>query len=196
MKLTTENAHLFWDGMCSQWVPIPITIDGILYNCNEQYMMAMKAKLFGDEKIHTAIMYSNEPRNQKALGREVVGFDPVKWNEVCRLVVYRANLAKFTQDKIAYDWLLDTGDKLIVEASPVDKIWGIGLHQSKAEAWDTEKWQGKNWLGEAIMQVRSDIKQLGLSPVDKITKDKVISFPNGEFKIESEGSVKISGRIK
>lgn len=162
MKLTTDNAYLFWDGMCSQWVPIKITIDGIEYNCNEQYMMAMKAKHFGDEKRYQAIMYSNDPRNQKALGRAVENFDMNKWNEISRLVVYRANLAKFTQDEIAHDWLMDTDNILIVEASPTDKIWGIGLHQTNPDAWDTEKWQGTNWLGEAIMQVRSDIRQLKL----------------------------------
>lgn len=93
-------------------------------------------------------------------------FDPIKWNEICRLVVYRGNLAKFTQDRILHDWLMSTGDKLIVEASPEDKIWGIGLHESNPDAWDTEKWQGDNWLGIAIMQVRSDIRQFRHAAVE------------------------------
>lgn len=160
MKLNSTNAHLFWGGIFSQWTPSRIVVDGVSYNCNEQYMMASKAMLFGDDKMYVKIMEAENPSLQKAYGRQVAKFDSAKWNEISRLVVYRANLAKFTQNCNNYKYLMETGDKIIVEASPEDKIWGIGLHASHPDAWDTEKWQGTNWLGEAIMQVRSDIRDI------------------------------------
>lgn len=168
MKLTPETAYLFWDGPCSQWLDVEITIDGVKYNCNEQYMMAQKALIFGDTKRHEAIMFSNSPRNQKALGRAVKGFDVDIWSMYSRLIVYRANFAKFTQDQVLYDFLMNTDDKMIVEASPYDTIWGIGLSENDPDAWDTDKWKGQNLLGQMIMQVRSDIRQLNKSISDKI----------------------------
>ena len=160
MILTEDNAYLFWGGPCSQWITARINIDGEFYNTNEQYMMACKARLFKDDEALAGIMATNDPAKQKYWGRLVQGFDTTEWQKHCRLIVYRANLAKFTQHPDLKGWLLYTGEKLIVEASPEDKIWGIGLHESDEAAWNTETWQGLNWLGEAIMQVRSDIRTL------------------------------------
>ena len=131
-----EKFHFFWNGPFSQWHTSKFEVNGIEYNTCEQFMMAEKARLFKDEKALTAIMYTNDPGSQKAVGRKVQNFDATAWNEVCRLVVYRGNLAKFTQNAVLYDWLMDTGNKIIVEASPYDRIWGIGRHQDEKKAWD------------------------------------------------------------
>jgi ribA/ribD-fused uncharacterized protein len=157
-----EPPYFFWGGICSQWLRAPITIDGTIYNCNEQYMMAEKARLFGDMDALQRIMLSGDPRNQKAIGREVKGFDPVVWTEICRLVVYRANLAKFGQNNDLWVELMKLGDREIVEASPEDRIWGIGLHESDDRVHDRTQWRGTNWLGIAIMQARSDLKALNV----------------------------------
>lgn len=153
----TDTHIYFWNGTYSQWEPSTFIIEGVTYNCAEQYMMAEKARLFNDVQAYTDIMLSKSPSEQKAIGRKVQNFDPVKWNEVCRLVVYRANLAKFSQNPVMLDELFDSEEKIIVEASPEDTIWGIGLHFSDDKVLDKKNWKGKNWLGEAIMQVRSDL---------------------------------------
>lgn len=155
-----KDTIFFWGGECSQWYKAMIEIDGVNYNCNEQYMMAQKARLFDDKDMFAAIMASNNPRDQKAFGRKVKGFDAAKWNEIARLVVYRANLAKFAQNPSLKAWLLQTGKREIVEASPEDRVWGIGLGENDDRIWDRAQWRGTNWLGLAIMQVRSDIRAI------------------------------------
>ena len=124
---TTDRHVLFWSGWPSQWFAATFVVEGTAYNCAEQYMMAEKARMFRDEETLAAILRSNSPREQKALGREVRGFDPDAWDRVCRGIVYVANLEKFSQNPPLQRLLLDTGDRTIVEASPKDRIWGIGL---------------------------------------------------------------------
>jgi ribA/ribD-fused uncharacterized protein len=148
----------FWGGPFSQWKKADMVIDGVTYNCCEQFMMAEKARFFEDEAHHIAIMSTNSPRIQKKIGRAVVGFDAEEWNEVCRDIVYKANYAKFTQNEDLKEELLATGDKTIVEASPYDTIWGIGMAKDDPDIEDESKWKGTNWLGEAIMDVREDIR--------------------------------------
>jgi ribA/ribD-fused uncharacterized protein len=158
-ELTTDKFVFFWNGIFSQWYASRFTIAGITYNCCEQYMMAQKALLFNDIKSYEAIMKTTSPREQKALGRKVKNFETDKWNEVCREFVYQGNLAKFTQNPILKQGLMATEDKEIVEASPYDTIWGIGMDVGHPDIEDKSKWQGTNWLGEAIMRVRETLKQ-------------------------------------
>jgi len=153
-----EEFCLFWGGLFSQWAKVDMEIDGTKYNTCEQYMMAEKAKLFCDEDSRALIMISKDPREQKAIGRKVKNFNADDWNKVCRDVVYKANYAKFTQNSDCLMELISSRGKIIVEASPYDKIWGIGLAKDDPRALDRSQWQGTNWLGEAIMRVRDDIK--------------------------------------
>ena len=158
MRITDEFV-LFWSGTFSQWFASEFTIDGQKYNTAEQYMMYKKALLFGDEEVANAIMRTANPREQKALGRKVRGFNVETWVEHCREYVYEANLAKFSQNPEMLDELMETGDRELVEASPYDKIWGIGIHYDDEKALDKEQWQGTNWLGEAIMRVRTELRE-------------------------------------
>lgn len=155
--MNRDNFYFFWSGPFSQWKRATIVVDGQTYNCNEQYMMAEKARLFKDDLALAKIMSTDEPAVQKLAGRNVVGFDKVQWEQIARLVVYRANFAKFTQHSDLYSELQATGNKVIVEASPKDPIWGIGMDENHPDVTDPSKWKGTNWLGEAIMQVRNDI---------------------------------------
>lgn len=152
-----ENYVFFWGGPFSQWAPSTFIIDGVAYNCCEQYMMAKKALMFGDYDALKEIMESIDPREQRAIGRRVKNFNAEKWNKYCRQIVYDANHAKFTQNEELFDILMETVGKEIVEASPEDKIWGVGLHESDDRILNKENWLGTNWLGEAIMQVRNNI---------------------------------------
>lgn len=156
MKVTNEFI-LFWSGVFSQWFKSEFEIDGIKFSTAEQYMMYKKALLFNDEEVANAIMRTNNPKEQKALGRKVRGFNTDKWVKHCRQYVYEANLAKFTQNPEMYKELIGTDSRELVEASPKDRIWGIGLHYSDEKALDKSEWNGLNWLGEALMSVRDNL---------------------------------------
>lgn len=156
MMRITDKYVFFYGGVFSQWFEHEMLIDDVYYNCAEQYMMAMKAKTFGDTHTLGQIMATHDPSRQKALGRAVANFDPHVWNDVCKDFVYKANLAKFSGE--LKDELMKTGDREIVEASPTDKIWGIGLTVWDDKALDKANWQGTNWLGECIMQVRETLR--------------------------------------
>ena len=119
-------------------------------------MMAMKAKTFGDDYAYALIMDSNDPKDQKAAGRKVRNFNPTIWNAVAKQHVINANIAKFSGP--LKQQLLDTGDKEIVEASPYDKIWGIGLSERDPRRFDKNQWLGTNWLGECLMAVREALR--------------------------------------
>lgn len=138
----------------SQWADLGFTAQGIYYNCAEQYMMAQKALLFDDKVTYDKIMNTNDPKIQKSLGRGVSGFDPVIWGANAQTIVFNGNYAKFFEPKNQEALLVLIGTKghKIVEASPYDTVWGIGISVADAEA--GKPWQGKNWLGEAIERVR------------------------------------------
>ena len=138
----------------SQWFPSEFEENGVTYCCCEQYMMAKKAELFNDAETLKKILASTDPREIKALGREVKNFDVKVWQENCRDIVFNGNLLKFSQNEDLKAFLLSTKDELIVEASPYDKIWGVGLKFDDPKIKNKDTWQGTNWLGEAIMQVR------------------------------------------
>lgn len=154
------DKYVFFYGSCySQWAMRNMKIDGIRYNCCEQNMMAEKAKLFGDWTSFNHIMGTYDPAGQKRLGRKVKNFDKNKWEKIARDVVYKANYAKFTQHEDLRKQLLATGDKIIVEASPTDCIWGIGMSCDDPGITDPKNWRGINWLGKAIMKVREQLKK-------------------------------------
>ena len=111
----------------SQWYLCLFNVDNIYYNCAEQYMMAEKARIFGDEEAWQQIMASYDPMTIKKLGRKVRNFNAHVWKKNCQKIVMIGNLAKFSQIPGLKEYLLGTGDKILVEASPKDTIWGIGL---------------------------------------------------------------------
>lgn len=156
----TEKFTFFYGGYASQWAATDFVVDGVTYNCAEQYMMAQKAILFNDPAALQIIMGTNNPKIQKAAGRTVNGFVKERWEENAKLYVYRANFAKFTQNIDAWNWLETTKGTTLVEASPWDTIWGIGLAADDHRALDRHTWMGTNWLGEIITQVREDIMTL------------------------------------
>jgi ribA/ribD-fused uncharacterized protein len=149
-----ERFTFFRSGPFSQWHPSPFMLEGVLYNTAEQYMMAEKARLFGDEAIHARILAAEHPRDQKALGRRVSGFDLERWNASSKAIVFRGNRAKFTTHRDLLTELLATAGTTLVEASPLDAIWGIGLAADNPDAGDRTKWRGTNWLGEVLTDLR------------------------------------------
>jgi ribA/ribD-fused uncharacterized protein len=142
------------NGCFSNFYPANFTENNIEFNCSEQYMMYKKACLFKDEFNANRILESKNPKDIKALGRKVKGFDQKIWEVNARKIVTQACLLKFTQNQDLLTLLLDTKEDILVEASPYDKIWGIGLTQKDAIKIESSKWPGKNWLGECLMAVK------------------------------------------
>ncbi len=151
----------FYGGPFSQWARSSFVVDGIGYGTAEQFMMAQKALLFEDREIFKKILATKNPAEQKALGRQIRGFNKEKWEAVCKDIVYKGNYAKFTQNKSFYNSLMETIGTELVEASPVDKIWGIGLGETDSRIQDKSQWQGTNWLGEIVTKVREDLIKEG-----------------------------------
>ena len=143
----------------SQWFPYEFEEDGIFYKTAEHYMMAGKAKLFDDNEILTEIINSDSPNRAKSLGRKVKNFDPQIWDGQKYEIVKKANLLKFSQNGKFREFLLSTSDKILVEASPYDKIWGIGMLESDKKVNNPAFWNGENLLGFALMEVRDLLKQ-------------------------------------
>lgn len=141
----------------SQWWPARMVIEGDAYPTAEHWMMAGKARMFSDDKALAAILAAGSPKQAKALGREVRGFDAARWDDAKREIVMSGNLAKFSQHKELGQFLLSTGNKVIVEASPVDRVWGIGLAADDQRAENPLQWRGENLLGFVLMDVRDQL---------------------------------------
>lgn len=148
------------DSSClSQWFPARFEVDGETFHHTEQWMMAGKARLFKDEDVRAQIMAETDPGKVKKLGRRVKGFSEDTWVAHRFDLVVTGNEAKFAQNTGYGGYLRSTGDKVIVEASPYDRIWGIGLSGEAQQATDPLAWQGDNLLGFALMVVRDRLRR-------------------------------------
>jgi ribA/ribD-fused uncharacterized protein len=142
----------------SQWWPAPFEVDGARYPTAEHFMMAQKARLFGDEPMLERIRLAASPLEAKKLGRKVKGFRQEAWDEHAFAFVVRGNVAKFGQNGALKSYLLGTRDKVLVEASPMDRIWGIGMAAGDPRAGNPREWQGSNLLGFALMAARAELQ--------------------------------------
>jgi hypothetical protein len=149
-----EDARAPGPWVLSQWYPAPFTVDGVTWPTAEHWMMGEKARLFGDAKNAAAILATPNPMEVKRIGRRVKGFDEELWAEHRVDVVLRGNQAKFSQHPALRDYLLGTAPRILVEASPHDRIWGIGLAADDPRARDPRTWFGENLLGFTLMRVR------------------------------------------
>jgi len=166
--MNSDKYHFFWNGPFSQWAHSPFMMRAVVeyephwferlpFVTAEQWMMWNKAMMFGDEAIAERILRTPNPKEQKALGRKVTGFNDSVWMEHAYVIVVAGNKAKFTQNPRLAKQLEATKGKMLVEASPYDRRWGIGLRATDPEAQDESTWRGKNLLGKAITQARIDL---------------------------------------
>jgi ribA/ribD-fused uncharacterized protein len=157
----THNFTFFWRNRSpfSNWYPSVFTHNGVTYTRGEQYMMHMKALMFGDLEIAARIMETDDPAVHKALGRQVKGYVDAVWAAKRVDIMVEGLTSKFSQNSRLKETLLATGDTEIVEASPVDRIWGIGLEESDPRALDKSKWLGQNLLGITLMRVRDELRK-------------------------------------
>jgi ribA/ribD-fused uncharacterized protein len=146
----------------SQWWPAAFAVDGTRYPTAEHFMMAEKARLFGDPEALARILASTAPAAAKRLGRQVRGFDERRWAAARFDIVVRGSVAKFGQSPALGAYLLNTGERVLVEASPRDPIWGIGLAERDPLATQPDRWRGLNLLGFALMEARRALR-IGLA---------------------------------
>ena len=142
----------------SQWYPAPFEVGDVRFATAEHYMMWGKAQLFGDERTAARIVAAGHPKEAKDLGRTIAGFDEAKWVSERLAIVTAGNVEKFRQNKELLAFLLGTGERVLVEASPLDRIWGIGLAADDERARDPATWRGLNLLGEALMAAREKLR--------------------------------------
>ena len=141
----------------SQWWPAEFEVDGVTYPTAEHYMMAEKARLFDDDEALAEILAAKSPAEAKAGGRRVRGFTDEVWREHREDIVRQASIAKFASDKQLRSYLVGTGARVLVEASPRDRIWGIGMGRNNPAAEKPSQWRGRNLLGFALMQARAEL---------------------------------------
>lgn len=141
------------------WQGSPFTYGGITYATAEHWMMVGKARLFNDSKTLARILAAATPAEAKKLGRQVTNFDEQRWQASCFELVCEGNYHKFSQHSALKTFLLNTQSRILVEASPVDKLWGIGLAKDHPHAGVPSHWKGKNLLGFALMVVRDRLAE-------------------------------------
>jgi ribA/ribD-fused uncharacterized protein len=144
----------------SKWYASPFISEGVTYLTGEHYMMAAKALLFNDQDAYRRVLQAKTPGEAKATGRKVLNFEEEIWMKHRFEIVCRANAARFRQYPALQQYLMQTGDRVLVEASPTDRIWGIGLVSREEGANNPNKWRGLNLLGFALMQVRSEFQRV------------------------------------
>ncbi|WP_345669042.1 NADAR family protein [Streptomyces similanensis] len=145
-------------GCLSQWWPAPFTVDGVTYATAEHWMMAGKARLFQDAEAERRVLAAGHPAEAKNAGRLVRGFDEEVWARERFDVVVEGSVHKFAAHPGLREFLLNTGERILVEASPVDRVWGIGLAGDDEAAADPARWRGPNLLGFALMAARERLR--------------------------------------
>uniref|UniRef100_A0A6G6AD51 DUF1768 domain-containing protein n=1 Tax=Borely moumouvirus TaxID=2712067 RepID=A0A6G6AD51_9VIRU len=157
-----HNPNKIGTEIYSQWYPIifyeEVDNKKLKYINAEQYMMAQKALLFEDFDIYEEIMKETNPAKIKIFGRKIKNFDENIWNDYKYDIVLSGNRLKFEQNPDLLKKLLQTGNKLLVEASPYDYIWGIGLSAQKASKIPKKEWPGQNLLGKVLTQIKIEKK--------------------------------------
>lgn len=141
----------------SQWYRCSFTASEVTFNCAEQYMMHGKAVLFGDAEVAAQIIATAHPKQQKALGRKVKNFDDKVWKREREAIVLAGSRLKYTQNPELKELLLATAGTELVEASPYDRIWGIGLSAKDPRAQDPATWKGQNLLGKILTKLREEL---------------------------------------
>jgi len=164
VNMQNDKYFFFWKHRLSQWHIVNFTVDSYTYNCCEQYMMQRKAILMGDSEAAAEIMLEKNPANHQTLGRKIKNFNQELWDMNKFSIVLGGNRARFVQSAKCRELLLATGDKILVEASPYDKVWGIAMGVNDPDILDETKWRGQNLLGKVLTQVREELKAEILQP--------------------------------
>ncbi len=176
---TNKETSVINKSCLSQWFESPFVVENVTYLTAEHWMMAQKAKLFGDWKSHEKIIQSINAAKAKELGRCVLGYDEIIWNNTKFDIVKTGNIHKFNQNRVLGSFLIDTHDKVLVETSPSDVVWGIGLSENEPGCDNIYSWRGQNLLGFVLMEVRDFLNDFGFfNPKNSPMLPPWIKFPD------------------
>ena len=164
-----ENFCFFWghapskdgritESCLSQWWLCSFMENQIIFCCAEQYMMYKKALLFVDFEYAQKIINCKEPKKIKEYGRLVRNFDERKWDEEKYNIVLKGNILKFSQNEELNNYLISTNNKILVEASPYDNVWGVGMRRNAKGILEPTNWKGQNLLGFVLMETRERLR--------------------------------------
>ena len=154
---TAERSDAVGRECLSQWYPARFALEGESFQSAEHYMMWSKARLFEDGDAARAVLAASSPAHAKRIGRSVKNFDEARWVSERLHVVVRGSVAKFSQNQALTSYLRNTKQRVLVEASPVDRIWGVGLDAAHEHAQNPLEWRGLNLLGFALMRAREQL---------------------------------------
>ena len=189
LTYVSDDVVLFWHptSAFSQWTLSQFTVDLVEYNCAEQFMMASKARLFGDDTALSVILATKGPREQKRLGRHVRLVNPELWLSECEHIVLHGNLAKFSQNEEMRLALIQTGDRRLAEASTHNTLWGIGLSARDPRASSPDSWCGQNLLGQALENAREILRRDIPAPLSNPTQETPVHCAAGDtvFEVDS-----------
>jgi len=158
------DTHIYFLGSeFSNWYMCNFTYKDYTFHNSEQAFMWEKANTFKDKESAELILKTPKPNENKQLGRKVKNFDSFVWANVSYDIMRDVNFEKFSQNADLKEFILSTGDKIIVEASPTDLIWGVGLDCDDPKILDEKNWKGKNLLGKVLMEVRAMLRDIELS---------------------------------
>lgn len=155
-----NNKVFFWNGIFSNWYPCKFTYNNVEFNCSEQALMYEKAILFKDQKTAQRILEAKTPKEQKALGRLVKNYNENIWSKNREKIMINILLAKFTSNNKLKNVMIKYKNYQFVEASPFDRIWGIGLHEDNELIKNETNWRGQNLLGKALTKVCNQINNM------------------------------------
>jgi ribA/ribD-fused uncharacterized protein len=162
---TTDKFVFFYRNadIYSNFYKSEFTKNGIAFSCGEQWIMYQKALTFKDkyptnQDIADKILKTNDPGKIKAFGRQVQGYDEIIWSGCRQQKTYEGLIEKFRQNENLKKQILATGTRELVEASPSDKIWGVGLTESDVRIEKKSNWKGQNILGKILTKVRSTLQ--------------------------------------
>ena len=158
-KVTDTHVYFWGDPTLSNWGPAEFDYKGNHFMNSEQAYMWEKADFFGDLTIANDILSTDSPKDAKDLGRLVRNYNDEEWAKVRYKKMVEVCFAKFSQNPHRLETLLSTGERILVEASPYDKVWGVGWHWTDPEILFEENWRGQNLLGKALMEVRDKLKK-------------------------------------
>jgi len=160
MREISDKFEFFYgyDHPLSQWYPSDFSINGVIFNSCEQWMMYSKANLFKDFAKAREILSEPRANFQRRLGRQVRFFKDEIWRQERIEIVRMGNHAKFSQNAVLKEYLVGTSDKIIAESSPTDLIWGIGFSEDNPNSLQMDKWRGENLLGKILMELRSEFQ--------------------------------------
>lgn len=150
----------FWGGHYSQWAASPFYHDGNYFPTAEHFMMYHKCMAFKDTQRAQMVLDLEGPDQVKAVGRQIEAYTDAVWDAIRFDIVVMGNVLKFSQNPDFFEVMRNDCEKCIVEASPYDRIWGIGRSETDPNLDDVDEWDGLNLLGYAIMEARERL--LGL----------------------------------